>query len=599
MAHDVFVSYANEDKATADALVATLEQQQIRCWIAPRDVSPGKSYAEALVEAIGDAQVMVLVFSANANNSPHVMREVERAASKGTAILPLRIEDVAPSKSMEYFISGTHWLDALTPPLKQHLEQLARSVAALLDVAGGAPRTQTTARPSAIAPVTLELGPPRVASPFGASLAATSYDLTLRNSGDESMKLQLNAEDDDGHCAFLLPGSVTVPPRGETTVTMKVRPRSRRWRGGRETRRFSVAASGDRGGPPTTVSGQFEDMPYGWLPYGGGAVLCVALAAAIAVALLPNGDGSTPTAPSLTPVVESFSRTPEPTAEPTTDSGSEVEAMTATTGKIAFRSDRDGSLEIYVMNDDGSEPRRLTVNGVDDLVGSWSPDGRQIAFSSGGAGRFDLVLMNDDGSGQHSLTHEPASGHLAAAWSPDGSKIAFHSNRDGDNDIYVMNDDGSGLRNLTNNDASDGDPAWSPDGSRIAFQSDRDGDNEIYVMDADDGSNVTQLTTNDASDRAPAWSPDGSRIAFDSDRLNADFEIYVVDVEDSSVNRLTENNADDGAAAWSADGSRIAFVSDRDGDYEIYVMDDDGSNVTNLTNNHDFDAGPEWWSPEP
>ncbi len=80
----------------------------------------------------------MLVFSSNSNNPPQVMREVERAASKGIAILPLRIEDVAPSKSMEYFISRTHWLDALTPPLEKHLQQLADTVQLLLARAGRA-----------------------------------------------------------------------------------------------------------------------------------------------------------------------------------------------------------------------------------------------------------------------------------------------------------------------------------------------------------------------------------------------------------------------------------------------------------------------------
>ena len=133
MAHDVFVSYATDDKVTADAVVAKLEQQQIRCWVAPRDIPPGKDYAQALVQAINGSSVLVLVFSSKANASPHVLREIERAASRGIPILPLRIEDVTPSESMEYFISGTHWLDALTPPLRQHLEQLTRSVASLLE----------------------------------------------------------------------------------------------------------------------------------------------------------------------------------------------------------------------------------------------------------------------------------------------------------------------------------------------------------------------------------------------------------------------------------------------------------------------------------
>ena len=137
MAHDVFVSYATDDKVTADAVVGTLEQRNIRCWVAPRDIPPGKDYAQALVQAIHGSRVLVLVFSAKANDSPHVIREIERAASRGIPILPLRIEDVMPSESMEYFISGRHWLDALTPPLRKHLDQLAGSVAALLEADSG------------------------------------------------------------------------------------------------------------------------------------------------------------------------------------------------------------------------------------------------------------------------------------------------------------------------------------------------------------------------------------------------------------------------------------------------------------------------------
>jgi pimeloyl-ACP methyl ester carboxylesterase len=132
MAYDVFISYSAQDKPIADAVCAALEARQIRCWIAPRDVLPGQDYAEALIEAINESRAMTLVLSSNSNNSPHVMREVERAASKGIPILPLRIEDVTPSKSMEYFISRTHWLDALTPPLEKHLERLAETLGLLL-----------------------------------------------------------------------------------------------------------------------------------------------------------------------------------------------------------------------------------------------------------------------------------------------------------------------------------------------------------------------------------------------------------------------------------------------------------------------------------
>src|SRR5690348_6729072 len=115
MPHDVFISYSSRDKTTADAVCAKLEQAGIRCWIAPRDVLAGTQYGEAIIDAINGASVMVLVFSAACNESPHVRAEVERAASKGLAVLPLRIEQVLPAKALEFFLSSPHWLDAMTP----------------------------------------------------------------------------------------------------------------------------------------------------------------------------------------------------------------------------------------------------------------------------------------------------------------------------------------------------------------------------------------------------------------------------------------------------------------------------------------------------
>jgi len=141
MAHDVFISYAVEDKPTADAVCATLEAHAIRCWSAPRDVLPGVEYAQAIVEAISQSRVMVLVFSSHSNHSPHVRREVERAMARGILILPFRIEDVPLSPSLEYCIGDIHWLDALTPPLEGHLEHLAATVKLLLSRSRTAPHT--------------------------------------------------------------------------------------------------------------------------------------------------------------------------------------------------------------------------------------------------------------------------------------------------------------------------------------------------------------------------------------------------------------------------------------------------------------------------
>jgi uncharacterized membrane protein YphA (DoxX/SURF4 family) len=125
MAHDVFVSYSSKDKPTADAVCAVLESHGIRCWVAPRDILPSQDWGGSIIEAINGARAMVLVFSANANASPQIKREVERAVNKGIPVIPLRIEDVAPTATLEYFISTPHWLDAFTPPLDRHLQYLA------------------------------------------------------------------------------------------------------------------------------------------------------------------------------------------------------------------------------------------------------------------------------------------------------------------------------------------------------------------------------------------------------------------------------------------------------------------------------------------
>ncbi|MYM97498.1 toll/interleukin-1 receptor domain-containing protein [Duganella vulcania] len=133
MSLDVFLSHSHVDKVFADAICHRLEAADIRCWVAPRDIRPGGDWAEAIIDAMDKARMLVLIFSASSNNSPQVRREVERAVNKGLMVLPFRIENVPLSKSLEYFISTQHWLDAITGDLEDHLNQLCRSVAMLLE----------------------------------------------------------------------------------------------------------------------------------------------------------------------------------------------------------------------------------------------------------------------------------------------------------------------------------------------------------------------------------------------------------------------------------------------------------------------------------
>ncbi len=131
-AYDVFISYSQNDKKVADAICSTLESQEIRCWIAPRNVNISKPFLSEIIHALNNSQIFVLVFSNNANHSNHVIRETELAVHRGITIIPFRIENVLPIESMEYLISISQWLDATTVPIEKHLQKLVETVQALL-----------------------------------------------------------------------------------------------------------------------------------------------------------------------------------------------------------------------------------------------------------------------------------------------------------------------------------------------------------------------------------------------------------------------------------------------------------------------------------
>ena len=133
MAHEVFISYSTKDKAVADAVCARLEQDNCRCWYAPRDIMPGADWAGSIIEAIEQSKVMVLIFTDFANESRQVLREINNAVRCGVVIVPFRLTKTTPSGSMRYYLSTVHWLDALDGELEENtrlLSELVRSVLA-------------------------------------------------------------------------------------------------------------------------------------------------------------------------------------------------------------------------------------------------------------------------------------------------------------------------------------------------------------------------------------------------------------------------------------------------------------------------------------
>ena len=145
MNFDAFISYASKDKPTADAVCAALEDAQIRCWIAPRDILPGSDWSASIIDALDQCRVMILIFSGNANDSPQIRNELVHAVHRGVPVIPVRIEDIPPGKSLAYFMSGVHWLDALSPPLEAHLKRLAESVRTMLQLVPAAEPSAGTA----------------------------------------------------------------------------------------------------------------------------------------------------------------------------------------------------------------------------------------------------------------------------------------------------------------------------------------------------------------------------------------------------------------------------------------------------------------------
>jgi adenylate cyclase len=124
----VFISYASQDATIANRMCAALESADVLCWIAPRDVQPGESYAAAIVNAINSCRMLVLVLSKGAIESSHVMREVERASSKNRLILSVRLDTTVLPPDLEYFLSANHWLDASGGPVEQILPALVEAV---------------------------------------------------------------------------------------------------------------------------------------------------------------------------------------------------------------------------------------------------------------------------------------------------------------------------------------------------------------------------------------------------------------------------------------------------------------------------------------
>jgi Tol biopolymer transport system component len=250
--------------------------------------------------------------------------------------------------------------------------------------------------------------------------------------------------------------------------------------------------------------------------------------------------------------------------------------------KIIFSSDREGlGTQLYTMNQDGSNVIQFTNNAGDNDEARWSPDWKKIAFRSSKDGNLEVYIMNVDGSGEIRLTNDPANDG-GPDWSPDGKQIVFASNRNGEYGLYIINVDGSELHQIGNFYGFM--PSWSPDGKKIAFSDGLD----IFVVNID-GTSLINITNAGLGDYAPEWSPDGTQIGFVGDIRGKD--VFVIPSNGGEITRLTNSTSDHccyGSPSWRGDGKVIVY-SDWVGpawyNYEIFVYDIDSRIATRITNN--------------
>ena len=256
------------------------------------------------------------------------------------------------------------------------------------------------------------------------------------------------------------------------------------------------------------------------------------------------------------------------------------------------------------MRIDGSDIRRISDGRGKTTCGWFFPNGERLFFASTTAhdstcparpdpssgyvwplDRYDIYTVNRNGGEQRRLTHYDvytAEGVL----SPDGRKIVFTSLKDGDLEIYTMNADGSDVRRLTNTPGYDGGAWWSPDGKQIVYRANHPSDStelrayrdllrqglvrpsrvELYIMNAD-GSNQRQITNLGGANFGPSWTPDGRQIIFSSNYKNprsGNFDLYLINPDGSGLEQVTFDESFDGFPMFSPDGKKLIWASNRE-----------------------------------
>jgi acid phosphatase type 7 len=268
-----------------------------------------------------------------------------------------------------------------------------------------------------------------------------------------------------------------------------------------------------------------------------------------------------------------------------TPTASAVAAYPGQNGRILYQVDRTAAKGVLYLRAPGGG----AVRGVHAARGAsgatFSPQGRRIAFAAVG----DLWIMQADGADRRRLTTTPGP-EGEPTWSPAGDQLAFTAGRRGRRAIFRVAAAGGTPVALAAKPSDDRSPAWSAQG-RIAFVRHTRRSDELYVADVATGA-LTRLTRSRTDEAAPTWSPDGSRLAFTRTRGDAT-DLYVMNADGHRVRRLTQGQQV-AAPAWSPDGRRIAFAMRVRGRDQVFVVRPDGRRLAQVTRSRSGPAQADW-----
>ncbi len=271
--------------------------------------------------------------------------------------------------------------------------------------------------------------------------------------------------------------------------------------------------------------------------------------------------------------------------------------------RIAFVSDRDTtkerpSKELYIVDYDGFNPRRVTVNASLNILPAWRPDGAALAYVSYRQGSPLVYLAKIfEGQSVPNLSGERGDSQaFSPTFSPDGKSLAFASNRSGNMDVWVSSADGAQPRRLTTTQAKDTAPCFSPTGQEIAFTSDRTGTPQLWLMD-NEGLNVRRLTVGSGSwNDGCAWNParQYSEIAYTARLEAGGFDIAIIDLATRQVRQITQGRGSCEYPSWAPNGRHLVFSCERNRRWELTIADRDGRSMQTLATGPGNNVQPDW-----